>query len=656
MASDRKNEPPLEEEHKGRTPRPRALVALAIAGAIAVPTVVAESVLANVISDHTARLWVLGSIVVLAIVTWVITAFLLREDTKVEAVEWRLQSILRALTPSYEWARLAFDAILSAVVATAIALLIAGLLPKVPIEAEAGIAILTFVVVLALVPHLSRYGRLSLYGKLDEISRQANGPGHDVIMEVLEGNLASFSTTLKGLKSENGLLMNRAEIIAFTLGCFEKARKGYRGADSNVPSVYRNRYPTYLDSHQAMLRRLKRQKVLQDPGERILVATTEPLRHDRVENREVFEHFLEWHKAGQNVDNAIGVPLNCISPERAQELADTHKLPTTDVALWEGQYALLFKPTEHEDQQVVRMCFADDTDLYPRCVAYLDALGGEAQPIEEVMNLFPAEMAGAWSAYVDERQRQEEIAGFLPDLLNSYTNPRVLDAAAGLGTETEWLLKNGFRDVVSNEIEPQFNGRLRSRLKLLDIPDENILFSYDWRELQLRFPPEIFSAVLLLGNSLCLVAEVRDIERSLDAFAAVLAPGGSLIVDERNWSYFYRERDTLLRNPLEHYVPPKAMYYGSEVRSVPISIEDGEGPPRIRLLFFRGDDLRDITVAKDPDHFIGEIDMFPILEPKLPDLLRNAGFHIERQYSDLRLTEELDPDATFFTYVATKPE
>ena len=403
-----------------------------------------------------------------------------------------------------------------------------------------------------------------------------------------------------------------------------------------------------------MLKRLQGKGLLRAPGERILIATTEPLRHDRVESRVVFERFLAWHQAGTGTDNTIPVPLTCVSPEHARKIAEEHQLPTTDVALWEQQYALLFKPTEQEDQQIVRMCFSDDTDLYPRCVEYLKALDAKKQPIEEVMNLFPAKMAEAWPQYVHEERRREAMAEFLPELLEPYKGSRVLDAAAGAGTETEWLLDNGFPDVVSNEIEPQFNARLRARLTGLGIPYENAICSYDWREFDRRFPPGIFSVVLLVGNSLCLIEDADDIRRSLAALSAVMPTEGILIVDERNCDYFYRNRDELLKDPLLSYVSPRAMYYGSDVSSVPTDIVDNGRSRRIRLLFYKNGHVTKMDTARGTDHYIGEIDMFPILDPPLPTLLEEAGFAIERRYSDLRLVEPHDPDATFYTYVAKK--
>ena len=313
-----------------------------------------------------------------------ISLWLLRKDAVVVALEWRVARVARVLSPPREWAKIATEVVLSAVVAASLALILYGIAPGLAKEAEAGIAAITFVVVLIIAPHLLRYSRAGLYRKLDVIAKEADGHGHDVIMEVLQRNLETFSATVKGLKSESGLGMNRAEIIGWTIQCFANARGRYRGADSNVPGQYNTRYPTYLDSHRRMLERLSRPGVHALPGERILVATTEELRHDRVDSGVVFTRFVAWHEGKPESGNAIAVPLYCVAPAAAEELARARGLPTTDIALWEKQYALLFIDTGQENEQTVRMCFADDNDLYARCMGYLDDLDSVKHSIDEV--------------------------------------------------------------------------------------------------------------------------------------------------------------------------------------------------------------------------------------------------------------------------------
>jgi hypothetical protein len=216
---------------------------LLIAG-IAVPTVVADAVLVNTVSSPEARNWSITGLSGFALGLVAVVLWFLRRDPVVRALEWRAAWVARVLSPRREWARIATEALLSAVVAAALALILHGAAPHLASEAEAGIAVLTFVVVLVIAPHLLRYSRAGLYRKLDVIASEADGHGHDVVMEVLERNLEAFSATVKGLKSESGLRMNRAEIIGWTIHCFANARGRYRGADSNVPGQYNTRYPT----------------------------------------------------------------------------------------------------------------------------------------------------------------------------------------------------------------------------------------------------------------------------------------------------------------------------------------------------------------------------------------------------------------------------
>jgi hypothetical protein len=96
------------------------------------------------------------------------------------------------------------------------------------------------------------------------------------------------------------------------------------------------------------------------------------------------------------------------------------------------------------------------------------------------------------------------------------------------------------------------------------------------------------------------------------------------------------------------------MYYGTSVKSVPVAIVDRKGAERIELLFYRHGHVASLEAARASEHFIGTIDMFPIWRPRLPELLREAGFTIERVYSDLVQTETPAPSATFYTYAAVK--
>jgi SAM-dependent methyltransferase len=632
----------------------RGRLQIAAVIAIAVTTFVADAVVVNTIAETEARNWTVTAVSALALALVVVVIILLKSDSRAAAIDWRMTRLSRLLSPTREWARIATEALLSAVVAVSIALIVHGAAPDLPTGSEAGIALATFVVVLVIAPHFLRYSRAGLYGKLDDIGKEAEGHGHGVIMEVLERNLESFSETVRGLKSEQGLRMNRAEIIGWTIHCFSNARGRYRGADSNVPGQYNTRYPTYLDSHRRMLERLNRIGGKASPSERILLATTEELRHDRVDSNKVFARFIAWHEGKRESGNVIPVPLYSVTPRAAEKLANARGLPSTDIALWENQYALLFIETGEDNEQIVRMCFADDNDLYVRCIEYLDDLDAAKHSIDEVLNLFPEEMADAWSQYVDEPLRQRQVGTVLADVLQQQVGGRILDAAAGLGTETEWLLSNGFLDVVSNELEPQLHSRLCSRLTELGVPVEHTVSNYDWRELDQRYMRGIFSAVLALGNSLCLIENTDDRRRCLQAWARVMKPGGILIIDERNWNYFYEHRSELMDDPIATYVPPRAMYYGTSVKSVPVAIVDRAGAERIELLFYRNGHVSDLKAARSDEHFIGTIDMFPILQPRLPELLAQEGFVVERVYSDLVESEGPDPNATFYTYVASK--
>ena len=73
-----------------------------------------------------------------------------------------------------------------------------------------------------------------------------------------------------------------------------------------------------------------------------------------------------------------------------------------------------------------------------------------------------------------------------------------------------------------------------------------------WAELPARVPGP-FDAVLCVGNSLPHLATSDDRRTALAAFAAVLAPGGLLLVDSHDWEAVFAEGSGALDTPGARY-------------------------------------------------------------------------------------------------------
>lgn len=238
-------------------------------------------------------------------------------------------------------------------------------------------------------------------------------------------------------------------------------------------------------------------------------------------------------------------------------------------------------------------------------------------------------LAECWSDFVDCTRRLETEGPFLLNVLGK-RGADVLDAAMGIGCESVFLAKHGFR-VTGNEISPDFRQLANDRAK-----KEGVRFdvtAIDWKSLSASFGRDSFDAVLILGNSLCLL---RDADARLQAarnFRAVCAEGGIVVVDERNFKYILRNRARILEGNF-HY-SGRVMYCGTKVGGRPVVIE----PECVRFAY----------EYKPSGELLGYLDMHPFREGELVELFQSVGFICCEIYSDLR--KGYGEDADFYTYV-----
>jgi len=247
-------------------------------------------------------------------------------------------------------------------------------------------------------------------------------------------------------------------------------------------------------------------------------------------------------------------------------------------------------------------------------------------------SVFTAKLAQYWSDFVDCDKRLLTEAPFLLSTLSQYKDGLVLDAAMGNGCESIFLLKKGFH-VLSNEIDTNLIHLATQAAKrggvTLDVT------SYDWQEIGSGLPPGSVDAIILLGNSLCLLEDSNTIEEVLGNFFYILKTGGCLIVDERNFSYILEKREEILDGNFRY--SGKYIYCGTKITGRPIQISNQSV---VFGYFENGNDL------------VGELKMYPFKSKELKYLLRNVGFSEVRVLSDFQ--ERFDPNADFYTYLAFK--
>ena len=117
---------------------------------------------------------------------------------------------------------------------------------------------------------------------------------------------------------------------------------------------------------------------------------------------------------------------------------------------------------------------------------------------------------------------------------------RVLDAACGTGMHTVALAQLGYRmsgaDLSRGMIE---RARINVNTAGVSIHFEAVGFEH----LAATFSPEIFDALLCLGNSLPHILEPPALAATLADFAACLRPGGLLLVQNRNFDAVLSRRE-----------------------------------------------------------------------------------------------------------------
>lgn len=144
---------------------------------------------------------------------------------------------------------------------------------------------------------------------------------------------------------------------------------------------------------------------------------------------------------------------------------------------------------------------------------------------------YSSEFAASFDEIVGWNSRGEHERDRLVELLRSHGVRRVLDAACGTGFHLYLLAPEGF-DLVGTDGAEAMVARAQANLTSRGIAVP--LHVCDWRELT-QCHLQQFDAILCLGDSF---AHLLSPQHQLDAlreFFDLLAPGGILILDHRNY-------------------------------------------------------------------------------------------------------------------------
>ena len=497
-----------------------------------------------------------------------------------------------------------------------------------------------------------------------EIADQSTlSAGRSLYVQMILDRMTEAKGIVDGFQHDTYTVSSPEQLQGWIGAFFKLGGGNYAGVDSHPPSRYWSDYAWFLEAHAGSLRQRRAKGELADDI-RILAIGQSDLDDDWFGEltRRDYQRFIAWH-------NENRVELKTVSPDRLAEIRDQHGLTTTDdIALW-IRFAALFtgQDAREGDDVTIRLRANGDVESSPDygiISSFVNAVREQSTPMSDAppgVEMGDAALIARWDDYVAPDLRWMD-GGTYQSFMQSIV-PRdasIFDAATGSGTDSVNLLTQGY-SVTSNEVDPRLLLRARLFAQQRGVAIE--LRSARWEHLALAGNPK-FDVVLVLGNSLCLVPSADRRQRALAAFHEILRPGGILLIDERNYEFMRRNRDTILGDPLTHWVRSiqDVMYPGKSLVGFPTAVEDSKiewsfasNVPEVT----NSDELCERARAFHP------LDLYAFQHGELHSELANQGFVDTAVYGDLNRLDgdpvdgmpsyEATKGCGFLTYVTKKP-
>jgi SAM-dependent methyltransferase len=485
-----------------------------------------------------------------------------------------------------------------------------------------------------------------------------------------------------GLTGSGLVVKSNLDMEKWYRSFFELGGDQYIGIDTFPPAKWMSRYGFYLRIHEDSILQRKREGRYFAPDCRIILATSDQMRHDRSSDEGNYEEFSGWHWDPDHLVELYWADSHAL-PSDILKLR--HLLPTPAVALWED-FAVLFEYVDVDGEPgtklQARFPYLGGSPSYEQVRDYVMKMQefARAKPFkggDVGLDIVELEVAQRWNDYVGFADRVSGRDNPLGDFLLARIDEKfpdrdctILDAAAGSGCDAIFLIRRGLR-VDINEADPRYAEMIqknaddqalglgrRGGLRAARLPLTNIT----WQDLHSGLPPgSRYHIVLVLGNSFCLV-EPRDRRKCLQELAGVLYKNGMLIIDERNFSDVLARADEYTSNPLlfPSARGPDPVYRGRSVRGCPEEIH----PDLISWRIFNAEPP--IRAPEDlKGRWIGKkaFELYPFRRGELHEQL-STHFQSVQAFADFAplpngppsLGDPPGQQPLFYTYVASGPQ
>ena len=218
-------------------------------------------------------------------------------------------------------------------------------------------------------------------------------------------------------------------------------------------------------------------------------------------------------------------------------------------------------------------------------------------------------MTGFEKRFVHERP-------FFRMLVEKHGIRTALDAGCGTGFHSLLLARLGV-EVTAVDISPNMLAIAGAHAKEMQLPLHLVESSFQSLP---TLAPGPYDAVFTMGNSLAHLLTKEDLERSLAAFAAVLAPRGVLFLQNLNYDRIMEKK--------EHIQSVKEGGDATYIRSYEYGNE---------LIHFQI--LKLVHQGPNVVHALNTVDLRPVLHGELVEMLGTAGFDDIKTYGGVSMEE-----------------